>query len=474
MKGVVARCSVAAVAVVIFPLAVQAAGSADLSITATGEVGGSYAVGQTWTLDLASSFPGANFSLCAIDNHGDQSCTPWAVADGNGTWTGTGVFDASTVGQWSEWVSFPSQNVTSNRVTFTVSQARGGSAAAAPGTLNIAVDPNIPGQSPTVTPGGMGYAFALADLTAESAPITVNYLNWDCAGYACSSATNLRMIGAGPDDDTWYGSPSNAYAFTPNLVIPAGASERVELEGDIASTAPVGQQIQFSLASKSVNITGGSSITGGGFMNVLTVVSSSSAASAPSSPSADVCPPILQTIVGAVDGIAVQVNTIIASNVASPTSASPSTIASLSSALQDMDQSLNALLVAEGCGESAGVVTDGVTQRIGTFSVTGASEPSPPAATLTINGVTGGGFAFTEPWTLSIVSNLPNAAVTLCAIDNHDVQSCTPDYGLTNASGDWTLAGSFAPSTVGVWQEWAELGTGNQEFSSNHIYFTVD
>lgn len=105
------------------------------------------------------------------------------------------------------------------------------------------------------------------------------------------------------------------------------------------------------------------------------------------------------------------------------------------------------------------------------FTVSAATTNT-GAPTFTINGLTSGvTLTVGQTWSLGVTSNLPNTAVTLCAIDNNGVQSCTPGFGSTGANGAWTLTNATAPTTVGTWQEWAELGTGSVE--SNNITFNV-
>lgn len=103
----------------------QIAPWADYSISVTGVNGTVYTVGQPWTLQIKSNLPNQNFSLCAIDNNGRQSCTAWGVTDNTGSWTGSGNFPSSTIGSWIEWASFSllSQTFISNRITFTVNPA---------------------------------------------------------------------------------------------------------------------------------------------------------------------------------------------------------------------------------------------------------------------------------------------------------------------------------------------------------------
>ncbi len=89
-----------------FTVAGSGAGSAQLSISVPGASGNAYHLDDTWSLQLSSSFANAPFSMCAINNHGVQSCTPWGSTNPYGGWTGTGTFGSSTVGSWTEWISF--------------------------------------------------------------------------------------------------------------------------------------------------------------------------------------------------------------------------------------------------------------------------------------------------------------------------------------------------------------------------------
>ncbi len=139
------------------------------------------------------------------------------------------------------------------------------------GSLNITLDPTIAAQSQTATPGATGYVFVVADLTAEGGPVTVSSLNFGCGGFACNAVTNLQMVGMGPNTQTWSGSVSNEQTFNPNLVIPAGTTQVVELIGNVSSNAPIGQQISYSLLSLLVNLQGGGTVKGGAQGSVLTV-----------------------------------------------------------------------------------------------------------------------------------------------------------------------------------------------------------
>ena len=115
---------------VLFAAAQTATGSPILTLAVNGGSGTSYAVGQSWTLDLASAAPDSSLTMCAVVNGGQQSCTPdWGTTDANGNWTSSGKFDSSVIGSWVEWVELPS-GASSNEISFTVAAAAGSSPSA--------------------------------------------------------------------------------------------------------------------------------------------------------------------------------------------------------------------------------------------------------------------------------------------------------------------------------------------------------
>jgi hypothetical protein len=82
-------------------------------------------VGTQWMLLLGGADPNVTFAFCVSKDDWPGSCTPaFGRTDQYGNWKLTGAFDDSTVGQWSEWVQFPS-GATSNRIVFTVSPGSG-------------------------------------------------------------------------------------------------------------------------------------------------------------------------------------------------------------------------------------------------------------------------------------------------------------------------------------------------------------
>ncbi len=155
----------------------------------------------------------------------------------------------------------------------------------------------MPGPSLTITPSKVSDAASSplipgendidlfnVDLTAGvSSNVTVNTVNVSCGGMACANGvTNLRLEevvanGQPISVKTWTGS-TNPQLFTPNLVIPAGTTVTLALYADIASNAPVGQQMQWSLTPGGglVTITPAGSTSGSAYGNILSIGSGAS------------------------------------------------------------------------------------------------------------------------------------------------------------------------------------------------------
>jgi hypothetical protein len=138
-------------------------------------------------------------------------------------------------------------------------------------TLNITLDPYITPQTQSVNPGGTGYILLVADLTAGPTNIVVSSLNFGCGGYVCNAVDNLKMASVGANPQTWTGTAANSSVFTPNLTIPAGTTQAVELIGDLSPSAEKGQEMDWSLTSNLVNLANGGSVTGQAWGNMLTV-----------------------------------------------------------------------------------------------------------------------------------------------------------------------------------------------------------
>jgi len=243
-----------------FAQSAQAAASASLSISVIGATGSSFAVGQGWTLTLASTLKNANFSICAINNKGVQSCTPWGTTVGDGSWTGTGTFDETTVGSWTEWVTFPSQSVTSNQIAFTVSQAaatptsctvqqlqQGAQLQQGQGTCNSAPTGFQPALWTACFPANPAPAGGYGRLTVQACTQGIcepknstEYLNLAGANALASAlgATVIAMDNPYGDDAT-YSEPQYQLLFPNGYMIAAGAvAEAYEL-GPQPPTTPV-------------------------------------------------------------------------------------------------------------------------------------------------------------------------------------------------------------------------------------------
>jgi hypothetical protein len=106
----------------------------------------------------------------------------------------------------------------------------------------------------------------------------------------------------------------------------------------------------------------------------------------------------------------------------------------------------------------------------------GAYNPSPR---LSINKTN---FYPNDTWELYLTGAPANQTVTICAIDNKGVQSCTPAKNLglketTDVFGNWSASGNWAKTMtaeqiqniLGNWTEWVQVG----DKTSNKINFTL-
>jgi len=82
-------------------------------------------------------------------------------------------------------------------------------------------------------------------------------------------------------------------------------------------------------------------------------------------------------------------------------------------------------------------------------------------------------FYLGQDFTLMLVDAPANATFTICAVFPGGTNSCTPDWGMTDASGSWEESGTWIASTtpVGAWKEQAEFPV--QSLNSNGISFTM-
>lgn len=99
----------------------------------------------------------------------------------------------------------------------------------------------------------------------------------------------------------------------------------------------------------------------------------------------------------------------------------------------------------------------------------GSGSSSGASPQLMIDGGTSATFSVGSAWSLSLMSGPANTAFTICAIVSGN-QSCTPNFGTTNASGAWSDSGTFSSSNAGSWTEWIVFpGSVN----SNVVSFAV-
>lgn len=77
---------------------------------------------DSWVLTVTSNIANTAFTLCAIVPGQGQSCTPnWGTTGSNGGLSVPGSIPPGNLGTWEEWIEFPTLGVSSNHITFTVS-----------------------------------------------------------------------------------------------------------------------------------------------------------------------------------------------------------------------------------------------------------------------------------------------------------------------------------------------------------------
>jgi hypothetical protein len=100
----------------------------------------SFLTTDTWQLRLTNALPGQQVYICAIDNQGNQSCTPaqnlgfQAITDVFGNWSASGSWNGndSVVGTWKEWIVVGGTlqgnqvigGTKSNEIQFTISKPK--------------------------------------------------------------------------------------------------------------------------------------------------------------------------------------------------------------------------------------------------------------------------------------------------------------------------------------------------------------
>lgn len=152
------------------------------SLTINNTTGGNYTVGDAWTLRLTSNIPNTTFSMCGTHIPGVQivTCTPnWGTTDANGNWTSSSNFKTEDIGIWNEYIKFPTKNVSTNVLSFTVSK---------PAPVNHAPVITLVGSSPVSVYQNTSYVDAGATaLDQEDGNIT-----WKIQ---TDNAVNTALIG---------------------------------------------------------------------------------------------------------------------------------------------------------------------------------------------------------------------------------------------------------------------------------------
>jgi exo-beta-1,3-glucanase (GH17 family) len=90
--------------------------------------------------------------------------------------------------------------------------------------------------------------------------------------------------------------------------------------------------------------------------------------------------------------------------------------------------------------------------------------------TLTINNKLGANFQIGDTWGLALTGADADTPFSICANINGAAGFCTPNFGTTDANGQWQDFGYFDSSAAGQWSEWLEFPSGT---ISNRISFTV-
>lgn len=104
--------------------------------------------------------------------------------------------------------------------------------------------------------------------------------------------------------------------------------------------------------------------------------------------------------------------------------------------------------------------------KTGTAGVVTPTSTNATTATFAING----SFYVGGSWQLT-ATGPANTSFTLCAQQSGEPQSCTPDFASTDATGGWSILGTFQSADVGSWNESITFDDAAQESAS--IQFSV-
>jgi len=94
-------------------------------LTINGVTSGSFRVGDSWTLRISSNILNSSVQICATQdkiNFQDKinlGCTGYGNTNESGSWSKSGTFDSSVIGNWTEYAIVGNTN--SNYINFTVS-----------------------------------------------------------------------------------------------------------------------------------------------------------------------------------------------------------------------------------------------------------------------------------------------------------------------------------------------------------------
>ena len=151
------------------------------NLTINNGLGGNFALGQSWSLELTSPYPETTFTYCEIRNL-VQTCIPnFATTDTKGAWKISGQMGPETTGTWVQWFVFPS-GATSNRIAFTV---------------------NTPDKGTLTINNSVGGTFTVGQAwTLSSSGRTPNSLIEHCAIYE-SGTPSCRLIGTTDSKGSW-------------------------------------------------------------------------------------------------------------------------------------------------------------------------------------------------------------------------------------------------------------------------------
>jgi len=109
-------------------------------------------------------------------------------------------------------------------------------------------------------------------------------------------------------------------------------------------------------------------------------------------------------------------------------------------------------------------------------SVASASTAPDLSITATPSSGLSNSFYLGQSYVLSLTGAPANATFTLCAVFPSGTHSCTPNWGTTDASGNWSSPSTqwtAATTATGTWEEGIQFPAQNPPVYSNGINFTM-